>query len=109
MYCLGLMAAAAAAKSENRQLSVVVVGPQRVCPSKPTPLRKSKQLAGECHRYSGLLKLCCVLMCVSAGQWVIMCVRLWVPVLQCCRLRRRNHLFSFGKLPEQYDVRNEAC
>ena len=26
-----------------------------------------------------------------------------------CRLRRRNHLFSFGKLPEQCDVRNEAC
>ena len=62
---------------------VVVVVPQRVCPSKPAPLRKSKQLAGECHRSSGLLMLCCVLMCVSAEQRVIMCVRLWVPVLHC--------------------------
>ena len=61
---------------------VVVVVPQCVCPSTPTPLKKSKQLAGECYRSSGLLMLC-VLMCVSAGQWVIMCVRLWVPVLQC--------------------------
>ena len=64
-------------------LVFVVAVPQRVCPSKLTPLRKSKQLAGECHRSSGLLVLCCVLMCVSAGQWVIMCVRPWVPVLQC--------------------------
>ena len=47
---------------------VVVVGPQLVCPSKPVPLRKSKQLAGECHWSSGLLMLCCALMCVSAGQ-----------------------------------------
>ena len=61
---------------------VVVVIPQRVCPSKPAPLRKSKQLAGECHWSSGLLMLCCVLMCVNAGQWGIMCVRQWVPVLQ---------------------------
>ena len=61
----------------------VVVVPQQLCPSKPAPLRKSKQLAGECHRSSGLLMLCCVLMCMSAGQWVIMCVRLLVPVLQC--------------------------
>ena len=58
--------------------------------------------------------LCCVLMCMSAGQWVIMCVRLWVPVVLCvcvcvCRLHLWNHLFSFGKLPEQCDVRNEAC
>ena len=53
---------------------VVVVMPQLVCPSKPAPLRKSKQLAGECHRCSGLLMLCCALMCVSAGQWVIICV-----------------------------------
>ena len=71
-------------KTGGRQVRrVVVVGPQRVCPSKPAPLRKSKELAGECHRSSGLLMLCCVLMCVSAGQWAIMCVRLWVPVLQC--------------------------
>ena len=26
--------------------------------------------------------LCCALMCVSAGQWLMMCVRLWVLVLQ---------------------------
>ena len=39
---------------------VVVVGPQRVCLSKPTPPRKGKQLAGEHHRSSGLLMLCCV-------------------------------------------------
>ena len=62
---------------------VVVVGPQLVCPSKPAPLRKSKQLAREWHRSSGLLMLCCAIMCVSEGQWVIMCVRLWVLVLQC--------------------------
>ena len=30
--------------------AVVVVVPHRVCPSTPAPLRKSKQLAGECHR-----------------------------------------------------------
>ena len=63
--------------------AVVVVGPQLVCPSKPALLRKSKQLAGECHRSRGLLMLCCALIFVSAGQWVIICVRLWVPVLQC--------------------------
>ena len=61
----------------------VVVVPHLVCPSKPAPLRKSKQLAGECHRSGRLLMLCCAIMCVSAGQWVIMFVRLWVPVLQC--------------------------
>ena len=61
----------------------VVVVPHRVCPSTPAPLKKSKQLAGECHRSSSLLMLCCVLMWVSAGQWVVMCVRQWVPVLQC--------------------------
>ena len=27
--------------------------------------------------------LCCALMCMSEGQWVIMCVRLWVLMLQC--------------------------
>ena len=48
---------------------VVVVVPQRVSPSKPAPLRKNKQLAGECHKSSGLLMLFCVLMCVSAEQW----------------------------------------
>ena len=47
---------------------VVVAVPQLVCPSKPAPLRKNKQLARECHRSSGLLMLCCALMCVSAGQ-----------------------------------------
>ena len=62
---------------------MVVVVPHRVCPSTPAPLRKSKQLAGECHRSSGPLMLCCVLMCVSARQWVIICIRLWVPVVQC--------------------------
>ena len=61
---------------------VVVVVPRLVCPSKPTPLRKSKQLAEECHSSSGLLMSCCALMCLSVGQWVIMCVRLWVLVLQ---------------------------
>ena len=63
-----------------KRVVVVVVGPQLVCPSKPTPLRKIKQLAGECHRSSGLLMLCCTLMSVITGQWVIMCVRLWVLV-----------------------------
>ena len=75
---------------------VVVVVPQRVCPSKPAPLSKHKQLAGECHKSSGLLMLFCVLMCVSAEQWVIMCVRLGYGC-QCysvCRLRRWNRLFS---------------
>ena len=62
---------------------VVVAVPQLVCPSKPAPLRKSKQLAGECHRSSGLLLLCCALMCMSAGQWVIMCVKQCMLVLQC--------------------------
>ena len=47
---------------------VVVVVPQRLCPSKPAPLMKRKQLAGECHRSSGLLMLSCVLMCGSAGE-----------------------------------------
>ena len=28
--------------------------------------------------------LCCALMCVSAGHWVIMCVRLWVLVATVC-------------------------
>ena len=88
---------------------VVFVGPQLVCPSKPAPLRKSNQLAGECHRSSGLLMLCCALMCVSAGHWVIMCVRLWVLVLQCVQTSSTDRLFSFGKLPEQCDVRYEAC
>ena len=41
----------------------------------PVPLMKGKQFAGECHRSSGLLMLCCALMCASVGQWVIMCVR----------------------------------
>ena len=69
---------------KNSDIVVFVVAvPQRVCPSKPAPLKKSKQLDGECHRSSGLLMLCCVLKCVSAGQWVIMYVRPWVPVLQC--------------------------
>ena len=36
---------------------VVIVGPQLVCPSKPAPRRKSKQLAGECHRSRGLLRV----------------------------------------------------
>ena len=45
------------------------------------PLSESKLLAGEFHRSSGLLMLCCALMCMSAGQRVIMCVRLWVLVL----------------------------
>ena len=61
---------------------VVVVVPYLVCPCKPTPLRKSKPLAGECHRSSGLLMLCSALMCMSAGQWVTICVRLWVLVLE---------------------------
>ena len=64
-------------------LLFVVVVPQLVCLSKPAPMRKSRQLAAECLRSSVLLTLCCALMCVSAGQWVIMCVRLWVLVLQC--------------------------
>ena len=51
---------------------VVVVRPHLVCLSKPTPLRKGKQLAGEYHRSSGLLMLCCALMCMRSGQWVIM-------------------------------------
>ena len=51
--------------------------------SEQARLRKRNQLAGECHRSSGLLMLCCALMCVSAGQFVIVCVRLWVLVLQC--------------------------
>ena len=59
-------------------MRVVVVGPQLVCPSKPAPMRKSKVLAGVCHRSSGLLMLRCALMWVSEEQWVIMCVRLWV-------------------------------
>ena len=60
-----------------------VVGlPQLLWPSKSALLRKSKRLTGECHRSSGLLMSCCVLMCVSVGQWVMMCVRLWVFVLQ---------------------------
>ena len=66
-----------------KRVVVVVAVPHRVCPSTPAPLKKSKQLARECHRSCGLLMLCCVLMCVSAGQWVIICARLWVPVLQC--------------------------
>ena len=77
------VAAARVAPARVAVVVVVVAVPQRIFPSKPAPLRKSKQLAGECHRPSGLLMLCCVLMCASAGQWVIMCVRLWVPVLQC--------------------------
>ena len=72
-----------AANLHRKLLDRVVVVPHRVCPSMPAPLKKSKQLADECHRSSGLLMLCYVLMCVSAGQWVIICVRLWVPVLQC--------------------------
>ena len=36
---------------------VVIAVPQRVCPSKPASMRKSKQLAGECHRSTGLLML----------------------------------------------------
>ena len=46
---------------------VVVASPQLVCPSKPAVLMKSKKLAGECQRSSGLLMLCCGLLCVSAG------------------------------------------
>ena len=38
--------------------------------------------ARECHRSSGLLMLCCALVCVSVGQSVILCVRLWVLVLR---------------------------
>ena len=91
-----------------KDLKVVVVPPQRVRPSKPAPLRKSKQLARECHRSSGLLMLCCVLMCVNAGQWVIMCIRLSVPVLQCVQTSSTESSVLFGKLPEQCDVCNEA-
>ena len=57
--------------------------PQLVWPRKSAPLRKSKQLVGECHRSSVLLILCCAVMCFSAEQWVMMCVRLLVLVLQC--------------------------
>ena len=87
---------------------VVVILPQLVCPSKPAALRKSKQLAGECHRSSGLLMLSCALMCMSAGQFVILCSAMGVSA-SVCRLYRRNHLLSFGKFPEQCDVCNEAC
>ena len=51
-----------------------------VWPSKSSSLRKSEQLAGERHWSSGLLMLCCVLMCVSVGQWIMMCMRLWMLV-----------------------------
>ena len=60
----------------------VVVVLLLVWPSRSALPRKSKQLPGECHRSSGLLMLWCALMRVSAEQWVIMCVRLWVLVLQ---------------------------
>ena len=33
----------------------------------------------------------------------------WCYCYGVCKLRRRNRLFYFGKLPEQCDVRNEAC
>ena len=34
--------------------------------------------------YGGLLSLCCTLMSVSSGQYVMMCVRLWVAVCAGC-------------------------
>ena len=37
---------------QTYQSVIVVVLPLLVWPSKSTPLRKSKQLAGECHRSS---------------------------------------------------------
>ena len=75
-YCSAVWCSAADSHLKLLDRVVVVAVPHCVCPSMPTPLKKSKQLAGECHKSSGLLMLCCVLMCVSAGQWVIICVRL---------------------------------
>ena len=82
---------------KDSSFKCVGVGPQLVCPRKPNPLRKSEQLAGECHRSRRLLLLCCALMCASAGQWVIMCIRLWVIVHSVCRLPWWNRLFFFSK------------
>ena len=61
---------------------IVVVGlPQLVCQGKSAPLRKSKdkECAVECHRSSRLFILCCALMCVSAGKYVMMCVSAGKP------------------------------
>ena len=33
-------------------------------------IEENKQLAGECHRSSGLLMLCCALMCGRVGHYV---------------------------------------
>ena len=98
-----------AADSYLKLLDRVVVVPQRVCPSKTAPLRKSKHLAGECHRSSGLLMLCCVLMCMSAGSGSLCVLGYGCQCYSVCRLHQRNHLFSIGKLAEQCDVCNKAC
>ena len=47
---------------------------------------KEKQTAGERQRSSGLFTLCCVPVCVSAGQCVMMCVIMGGSV-SVCRLR----------------------
>ena len=53
---------------------VVVVGHQLVCPSKPAPLMKSKQLAGECHRSSGLLMLCYSVYLAHRRSVAVLCM-----------------------------------
>ena len=45
---------------------VVIDWPEHVCPNRPASLSESKLVAGERHTSSGLLMLCCALMCVSA-------------------------------------------
>ena len=116
-YCSAVWCSAADShlKLLDRVVVVVVVAavPQRVCPSKPAPLKKSKQLAGECHRSSGLLMLCCVLMCVSAGQWVIMCVTVCADfvdgIIYSLSVSCQSSVMSAKKPAEVYSVRTWWC
>lgn len=62
--------------------TVTVDWPQPVCPSRAASNIKFKQLANECHRYSGLHMLGCSLICMSARQFVIMCIKIWVSAWQ---------------------------
>ena len=39
----------------------------------------------------------------------MMCVRLWVLVLQCMQTSSTESSILFRKLPAQCDARNEAC
>ena len=78
--------------------------------SKSAPMRKRKLLAGERHRSSGLLMLCCAPMCVSTGQWVMMCVEIMGVSLTVNAGLVDGVIDSLSvKWPDQCAARNEAC